>query len=53
MTKIEAVKIQAKMLVEKSKKWCSLTCAKRPDCVWFSNGIIQTAVKPLTSAMGI
>ena len=40
MTKIEAVKIQAKVLEEKSKKWCSLTCAKRPDYVWLSNGII-------------
>ena len=40
MTKIEAVKIQAKMLEGKSKKWYSLTCANRPDCVWLSNGII-------------
>ena len=40
MTKIEAVKIQAKMLEGKSKKWYSLTCAKCPDCVWLSNGII-------------
>lgn len=40
MTKIEAVKIQAKMLEGKSKKWYSLTCAKRSDCVWLSNGII-------------
>ena len=40
MTKIEAVKIQTKMLVGKTKKWYSLTCAKRPDCVWLSNGII-------------
>ena len=40
MTKIEAVKIQAKMWEGKSKKWYSLTCAKCPDCVWLSNGII-------------
>ena len=40
MKKIEAVKIQAKMLEGKSKKWYSLACAKRPDCVWLSNGII-------------
>ena len=40
MKKIEAVKIQAKMLMGKSEKWYSLTCAKRPDCVWLSNGII-------------